>query len=93
MNKVENYNTRYKSDYNSAEDNCEAKISNDHADKIAPQNITVMSENNQVTHLLDYDIVCSIITKDLAILIIDNCKDAKWASEIDKTSRIFRINQ
>ena len=85
VNNVDKNNTRYEFDYSSSYDNCVAMNSNDHSDKIASQNVNMMIGNNQVTLLLDSGSVCSIVTKDLATSIINNCKEAKWGSEKGRT--------
>ena len=82
VNNVENYNKRYEYDYSSSDDNCAAIISNDPSDKITPQIWKSLSEivRSQVTFLLISGSLCSIVTNDLATLIINNCTEAKWAS-------------
>ena len=72
---VENYKTRYKSDYKSSDDNCVAMISDDPSDKIAPQNMEIAMGTNQLTLILDSLSVCSFVTKVLAI--INSCTEAK----------------
>ena len=37
--------------------------------------------NNQLTLLLDSGSVCSIVTNDIALSIIDNCKEEEWVTE------------
>ena len=73
MNNIDNYNTIFKSDCNSSDENCSAFITNDGFNEITPENTHVKIGSVQTVMLVDS---CSIETQVHADTAIGNRKDA-----------------